>query len=208
TAGGKMGSCGSCPGDRRAPDMITGWQGGVDHGTDLLPLFCPSCGSAHQPGQKLDAAGSREAPENPCAGSGRAVTAGVSTLAKNRASHVAFLERVFERVLWDSRLIVLVAVVASLLVGAGMFLLGTVDAVHLIRDVGAYPWAMGEAPEEVRTQIVGRIVELIDGYLLATMMLIFAFGLYELFISRIDPARGNELSSRLLLIRSMDDLKD
>jgi uncharacterized membrane protein YqhA len=48
----------------------------------------------------------------------------------------------------------------------------------------------------------------VDGYLLATIMLIFALGLYELFVSRIDVAEGSEFASRLLLIRSLDDLTD
>jgi uncharacterized membrane protein YqhA len=39
-------------------------------------------------------------------------------------------------------------------------------------------------------------------------MLIFALGLYELFVSRIDMAEGSEFAERLLLIRSLDDLKD
>jgi len=52
------------------------------------------------------------------------------------------------------------------------------------------------------------VVEVVDGYLLATIMLIFALGLYELFVSRIEIAEGSEFASRLLLIRSLDDLKD
>ena len=39
-------------------------------------------------------------------------------------------------------------------------------------------------------------------------VLIFALGLYELFISRIDVAEGSEFAARLLLIRNLDDLKD
>jgi len=61
--------------------------------------------------------------------------------------------------------------------------------------------------EKLRSVTVAHIVEVIDGYLLATIMLIFAFGLYELFISRIDTA-DREIASRLLLIHSLDDLKD
>jgi uncharacterized membrane protein YqhA len=33
-------------------------------------------------------------------------------------------------------------------------------------------------------------------------------GLYELFISKIEVAENSELASRILLIRSIDDLKD
>ena len=116
-------------------------------------------------------------------------------------------EKIFERFLWNSRFIVLVAVVASLLVGLAMFLVATVDVIHLFEDIAGY---MGHntGDEEARSVIVASIVEIIDGYLLATMMLVFSFGLYELFISRINAAEGNELASRVLLIQNMDDLKD
>jgi uncharacterized membrane protein YqhA len=61
---------------------------------------------------------------------------------------------------------------------------------------------------ELRATVVAHVVEVVDGYLLAAIMLIFALGLYELFVSRIDVAEGSEFAERLLLIRSLDDLKD
>jgi uncharacterized membrane protein YqhA len=42
--------------------------------------------------------------------------------------------------------------------------------------------------------------------LLAIVLLIFAFGIYELFISDIDCAK-DERSSKVLIIESLDDLK-
>jgi uncharacterized membrane protein YqhA len=39
-------------------------------------------------------------------------------------------------------------------------------------------------------------------------MIIFALGLYELFIGKIEVIENSELASRLLLIRSLDDLKN
>lgn len=101
----------------------------------------------------------------------------------------------------------LVAVIASLVVGLAMFFVATIDVVHLIKNIVAYI-ADSTGEESARGKIVAGIVEIIDGYLLATMMLVFSFGLYELFISRIDAAEGNELASRVLLIQNMDDLKD
>jgi len=119
-------------------------------------------------------------------------------------------EKLFERFLWNSRFIVLVAVVASLLVGVGMFLVATIDIGHLFKNIIDY-FGIENPSDEMeiaRSEIVAGVVEIIDGYLLATMMLVFSFGLYELFISRIDAAEGNELASRVLLIQNMDDLKD
>ncbi len=52
------------------------------------------------------------------------------------------------------------------------------------------------------------MAEILDGLLFATILLIFALGLYELFISKIEAAENSEFAARLLLIRSLDDLKE
>ncbi len=116
----------------------------------------------------------------------------------------------FESLLWNSRLIVLVAVIGSLGVALVMFYIATVDVVSLIPHLRHYH-DLSLAPEArgaLRGTIVAHVVEVVDGYLLAAIMLIFALGLYELFVSRIEIAEGSEFAGRLLLIRSLDDLKD
>jgi len=123
-------------------------------------------------------------------------------------------EHIAEELLWNSRFIVIIAVVASILVCLGMYIIATLDVIHLIENIFFYLTTdytkidkTGEI-EKARSVIVGNIVEIIDGYLLATTILIFSFGLYELFISRIDAAQSNQLSSRILSIKSIDDLKE
>jgi len=117
------------------------------------------------------------------------------------------LERGFERILWSSRLVVLVAVIASLLVSFAMFYVATVDVVGLIAKGFEYRLNSPDIDHH-RAEFIRVVVEVVDGYLLGTIMLIFSLGLYELFVSRIDIAEGSEFASRLLLIRSLDDLKD
>jgi uncharacterized membrane protein YqhA len=119
------------------------------------------------------------------------------------------IERRFEALLWNSRLIVLVAVVASLIVSVAMFFVATIDVIGLVSHLGEYAdfRLAPEARATLRATTVTHVVEVVDGYLLAAIMLIFALGLYELFVSRIEVAEGSEFASRLLLIRSMDDLK-
>lgn len=120
------------------------------------------------------------------------------------------IESAFEKFLWNSRLIVLVAVLASLAGSIAMFYVATIDVVDLSRhllhyhDSGLSP----DARTELRSTIITHLVEVVDGYLLAAIMLIFSLGLYELFVSRIEAAEGSEFAARLLLIRSLDDLKD
>ena len=120
------------------------------------------------------------------------------------------IEKTFESLLWSSRLVVLIAVVASLLVSLAMFYVSTVDVFSLLGEVSSYHDRTLDAAARtaLRASIIAYVVEVVDGYLLAAIMLIFALGLYELFISRIDVAEGSEFAARLLLIRNLDDLKD
>ncbi len=120
-----------------------------------------------------------------------------------------FIERLFEGLLWNSRLIVIFAVIASLLTGFAMFFIATVDAWYLLTHLGDYlaPALTTSDRADLRATMVTHVVEIIDGYLLATVMLIFSLGLYELFISKIEQANKSEASSSVLLITSLDDLK-
>ncbi|MEJ2455243.1 MAG: YqhA family protein [Candidatus Thiodiazotropha sp.] len=119
------------------------------------------------------------------------------------------MEKIFENLLWNSRLVVLAAVVASLLAAFAMFYMASVDAFYMITHLGHYasPELTAEARIDLRSATVTHVVEIVDGYLLATVLLIFSLGLYELFISKIDHAEGSESASNVLLINSLDDLK-
>jgi uncharacterized membrane protein YqhA len=116
------------------------------------------------------------------------------------------IERIFERILWLSRLGVLSAVVVSVVMAFGMLLVSTIDGVLLVAHFFEYAHASAGSAD-LRIQIVSEVVEIVDGYLLGAILIIFAMGLYELFVSRIDSVEKSEVATRLLLIRSMDDLK-
>lgn len=119
------------------------------------------------------------------------------------------LERLFEGALWNSRYVVLTAVVSSLLAGFAMFYMATVDAIYMVSHLAGYasPGLEGHDRSALRGATITHVVEIVDGYLLATVLLIFALGLYELFISKIDQAAQAENSSNVLLIDNLDDLK-
>jgi uncharacterized membrane protein YqhA len=119
------------------------------------------------------------------------------------------VERIFENLLWNSRLVVLSAVIASLLAAIAMFYMASVDAVYMISHLAHYASPTLSVADRValRSTTVTHVVEIVDGYLLATVLLIFALGLYELFISKIDQAEGSESASNVLMITSLDDLK-
>jgi uncharacterized membrane protein YqhA len=119
------------------------------------------------------------------------------------------LETIFEGVLWNSRFVIITAVIGSLLAGFAIFYMATVDVANLFMH--AMHYADSSLTDETRKALhdstVTHIVEVVDAYLLATVMLIFSLGLYELFISDIDQADGSKASSKILVITSLDDLK-
>ncbi len=116
------------------------------------------------------------------------------------------LEFVFENILWNSRLFVILAVIFSMLGGVALFIVASVDIAGVVGDV-ITAYLSHEHAEDFHQNIVGGLVGAIDLYLMAVVMLIFAFGLYELFISDIDSAK-NSKSSQVLEIHSLDELKD
>ncbi len=120
------------------------------------------------------------------------------------------IERFIETILWNSRLFLVIPVVISLIVALGILFTTTVDAFAVLGSILGYanPALDVTARSTLRADIISEIVGVVDGYLLTAIMLIFALGLYELFVNKIDAAEGSEFAGRLLLITSLDDLKD
>src|SRR3990172_12222167 len=90
-------------------------------------------------------------------------------------------ERVFEGALWRSRFIVLLAVVSSLISAVILFLIATADVVGVAVKAATYAFGDLHTPEEYEafhSLVVGHIISSVDDYLLATVLLIFSFGLY------------------------------
>ena len=118
------------------------------------------------------------------------------------------IERIFERLIWQSRYLVVCAVIASIAVAVMVFFIATVDVVSFISGAFQFAWLPYEQRDVMRMKLIGSVVKIIDIYLLGVVMLIFGLGLYELFVSKINEAEGSEFADRLLLIRSIDDLKN
>ena len=118
------------------------------------------------------------------------------------------IEDSFESLLWKARWSVLLAVFCSGAAALAMFYVASIDAYYVIDRLVGYA-SLSDVYERmgVRANAIGDVVEVVDGFLLAIVLLIFAFGLYELYISKIDSAYGEEASQHMLSINSLDDLK-
>ena len=118
------------------------------------------------------------------------------------------LERIFESSLWGSRFIVILAVVFGLIGAIALFIVASFDIYTTAKYV--FNTYLNHAhPENFHNDVVGGIIGAVDLYLIGVVMLLFSFGLYELFISDIDVAKmDKERENKILSIHSLDQLKD
>ena len=117
------------------------------------------------------------------------------------------IEKGIEWLLWQSRLIVIFAVVSSVVASLILILTGTYDIILVVKE---FFHAIGDksAYKEFQVEMLTHIIGAVDAYLIATVLLIFGVGLYELFISKIDYLEGDENSAKILVVHSLDELKE
>ena len=118
------------------------------------------------------------------------------------------LEKILEDSLWASRFVVLLAVFFGLVGAFILFVIASVDiyesAVYVLNT-----YLNHAHPDNFHENVVSRIIGAVDFYLIGVVMLLFSFGLYELFISDIDAAKDDAgEGSKILAIHSLDQLKD
>ncbi len=117
------------------------------------------------------------------------------------------IERIFEGIIWNSRFIVILAVIFGLLGAIVLFVIASLDIWHVTVESFQVVTHMIPHPEHFHEDVVAGLIGAVDLYLIAVVLFIFAFGLYELFISDIEAAEGKN-GSKLLAIHSLDQLKD
>ena len=127
-------------------------------------------------------------------------------LAMDKA-HQSWIETVFENTLWGTRFFVLLAVIFSMIGGIGLFIVASVDITHVVGVIFNNYFGHGGHAPDFHEKIVAELIGAIDLYLIAIVLFIFGFGLYELFISKIDVAERSA-ASKILEIHSLDELKD
>ncbi len=118
------------------------------------------------------------------------------------------VENIFETLLFNTRFIVITAVLGSFVASVIMYVKGTLlvyNGLYLfIEQLINY----NNVNEHGGEALVTLLISSVDNYLFATVLLIFSMGLYELFISKIDPASRNPDSRpNWLNVKSLDDLK-
>jgi uncharacterized membrane protein YqhA len=98
-----------------------------------------------------------------------------------------------------SRLVVLIPVVFLLLDAIAAFVYGTAVLVTVATKVVSDTGNPGF--------ILGKILIILDGYLVGATLMIAAFGFYELFIVKDDPAESKFWLPRWLKMSDLEDLE-
>jgi len=113
------------------------------------------------------------------------------------------LEDSFERVLWSLRFVVLLGVIFGAVSAIILFVVGSIEIFNVLVDA----MFVVEAHLSHETILVG-LIGAIDFYLIGLVLLIFSFGIYELFISELDIARSCGGFTNILEVKNLDDLKN
>jgi uncharacterized membrane protein YqhA len=125
-------------------------------------------------------------------------------------------ESFVENLIWGSRRAMIFAVIACMAAFFSILLMTVIDLFHIVvpvlKRIVYFEWSADSS--QLHEETLKHVVGLVDSFLVAIFLLVFAFGMYELFVSELDPARKAERQSKgdtailgLLSIRNLDDLK-
>lgn len=122
--------------------------------------------------------------------------------------------REFETVLYFSRYLTIFAVIASILSSIILFVKGTLIAIETLQIFFKHTSFIEclsingrDKISDYEPLLIG-FVSSVDIYLFAMVLIIFGMGIYELFISKIDPVeRKADARPSWLQVSSIDDLK-
>lgn len=110
----------------------------------------------------------------------------------------------FEQFLYGTRFTTFLAVIGSLIASIILFAKGTINISR-----GVYYFFTNVGKNQIDDHhLVAEFVSAIDIFLFSTVLFIFALGIYELFINKIDVVnRNKEERPNWLVVKSIDDLK-
>jgi uncharacterized membrane protein YqhA len=133
----------------------------------------------------------------------KADTTEPSAQGKKTLADQHIVENIFERALWSLRFIVILGVIFGALSAIVLFVTGSIEIYHIL--VAFIQVAEHQLTHE---EILVGIIGAVDFYLIGLVLIIFTFGIYELFISEIDIARIEGGFGSILDIENLDDLKN
>ena len=108
-----------------------------------------------------------------------------------------------EKLLWNIRYVTLLAVILSIISSIYLMMLGSWEIIEAI--IFFNPLIDSSITEN--NVVLFKIISSIDLFIIAIVLLIFGFGIYELFVSEIDFT-NSKFKDSTLIIRDLDQLKN
>lgn len=113
-------------------------------------------------------------------------------------------EQAFENALWSFRFVILVVVFALLVSSLAAFYLGVNSTFKAFNEIAN----LSDEASHGANSVIVYLISSIDEFLLGIVLIIIAFGVYELFISKIDFAtEGKTIYPNWLTFHSLEELK-
>ena len=109
------------------------------------------------------------------------------------------IEKVFEAILWNSRFLVIIPVLVSLFIFVLLLVWILIKFFHLDEEIYFHGFT---------ETVLSGVISILDISLLAVIILIFAWWIYELFVSEIDVDDEHTSKAKSLIIKSIDELKE
>ena len=113
------------------------------------------------------------------------------------------MENKFEKLLWNFRYITILAVILSILSALTLIVIGSWDIIEAV----IFYNPLFDASISSNNELLFKLISAIDLFLIGIVLLIFGFGIYELFVSEIDFANA-KFSESTLKIRDLDQIKN
>tara|TARA_B100001540_G_C15394847_1_gene456153 strand:+ start:19 stop:513 length:495 start_codon:yes stop_codon:yes gene_type:complete len=113
------------------------------------------------------------------------------------------MENKFEKFLWNFRYITILAVILSILSAFTLIVIGSWDIIEAV----IFYNPLFDASISSNNELLFKLISAIDLFLIGIVLLIFGFGIYELFVSEIDFA-NSKFTESTLKIRDLDQLKN
>ena len=113
------------------------------------------------------------------------------------------MNNIFEKILWNARYITILSVVLSIVSSFTLLVIGSWE---IIEAVIFYNPLFDESITN-NNDLLFKIISAIDLFLIGIVLLIFGFGIYELFVSDIDFT-NSKFNESTLKIKDLDQLKN
>ena len=113
------------------------------------------------------------------------------------------MENRLEKFSWNFRYITILAAVLSILSAFTLILIGSWDIIEAV----IFYNPLFDASISSNNELLFKLISAIDLFLIGIVLLIFGFGIYELFVSEIDFA-NSKFTESTLKIRDLDQLKN